>query len=189
MKRCPRCETEKDDSEFYRNPKTGKLHAFCRPCKREWETERRVLHREEYRANSKAYRERHPEKAAESQRKWKSKNKDRVDAIYDKWAETNRLEYEAKRRAKVRDEVFQAYGGFRCVCCGEDEPIFLTIDHINNDGNEHRKELATKIGKGGTAFFDWLRRNKFPPGFQVLCRNCNWGKHANGGVCPHQRKP
>lgn len=94
--------------------------------------------------------------------------------------------YEAERRAKVRAEVFEAYGGYKCACCGETEPMFLTIDHIANDGNTHRRELVKKIGKGGTAFFDWLRRMKFPKGFQVLCRNCNWGKHANHGVCPHR---
>ena len=26
--------------------------------------------------------------------------------------------------------------------------------------------------------------NNYPKGFQVLCRNCNWGKYSRG-TCPH----
>ena len=35
---------------------------------------------------------------------------------------------------------------------------------------------------------EWLKRNDYPPGFQVLCHNCNWAKHALGR-CPHQPAP
>jgi hypothetical protein len=31
-----------------------------------------------------------------------------------------------------------------------------------------------------------LRKNGFPEGFQVLCANCNIGRHINGGICPHE---
>ena len=27
----------------------------------------------------------------------------------------------------------------------------------------------------------------FPEGFQILCFNCNAGKHRNGGRCPHEQ--
>lgn len=87
-----------------------------------------------------------------------------------------------KYRAKIREAVFQAYGGHICACCGETEPAFLCIDHINGGGNEHRKEL----GRSGYSFYVWLQLSGFPPGFQVLCHNCNIGKHINGGVCPHK---
>jgi hypothetical protein len=39
---------------------------------------------------------------------------------------------------------------------------------------------------GGGQFYQWLIRNAYPPGFQVLCWNCNAGRHINGGTCPHQ---
>jgi hypothetical protein len=71
-----------------------------------------------------------------------------------------------------------AYGG-ACACCGEREPAFLTIDHLDGGGCEHRRELKTKN------IYRWLVRNKFPAGFQVLCWNCNLAKH-HCGVCPHQ---
>jgi hypothetical protein len=28
--------------------------------------------------------------------------------------------------------------------------------------------------------------NDFPPGFQLLCSNCNHGRARNGGICPHK---
>jgi hypothetical protein len=80
---------------------------------------------------------------------------------------------------KSRDMVFDHYGR-QCACCGERERIFLTIDHVNNDGNKHRKVIGT------TRLYKWLVDNGYPSNFQILCRNCNWAKHANGGICPHQ---
>jgi hypothetical protein len=85
-------------------------------------------------------------------------------------------------RIRVRSECFVAYGG-KCACCGETEPLFLEIDHINGGGGKHRKEVP-----GGTAIYMWLREQGYPKGeFQLLCRNCNYGKHRNGGICPHIR--
>lgn len=74
--------------------------------------------------------------------------------------------------------VLDQYGG-QCACCGLAEPLFLTVDHINNDGAAHRR----KIGPHG--IYKWLIQNRFPNGFQLLCFNCNCGRARNGGVCPH----
>lgn len=87
------------------------------------------------------------------------------------------------RRDENRKSVLERYGG-KCVCCGEIELYFLAIDHVEGNGNTHRKE----INKYGSGFFEWLIKNNFPEGFQVLCHNCNMGKHLNGGVCPHQEQ-
>ncbi len=95
--------------------------------------------------------------------------------------------------AKIRNIVFTHYGGWVCACCGETEPKFLTLDHINNDGNVFRKSIVPKkaydrgAGSGGFTYA-YLIRNGFPPGYQVLCANCNHGKNMNGGVCPHVEK-
>jgi hypothetical protein len=86
-------------------------------------------------------------------------------------------------REKVKGEVYAAYGGYVCACCGEDEPRFLTIDHIQNDGNKMR---GTVHPRHTWSFYLWIRRNNFPTGLQVLCWNCQQGKHFNGGVCPHK---
>ncbi len=86
-----------------------------------------------------------------------------------------------RRQRRLRDEVFAAYGGYRCRCCGETTPEFLHIDHVHNDGAEHRRRIGS-----GSRIYEWLRKNQFPPGFQVLCANCNLAK-GHYGCCPHQR--
>ena len=87
-------------------------------------------------------------------------------------------EYRRKRKLSV----IQHYGG-KCKCCGEKEPVFLVIDHIDGGGTKHKKLIKAK----GGGFYDWLKRNNFPEGFQVLCQNCNWAKRM--GVCPHKICP
>jgi hypothetical protein len=84
-------------------------------------------------------------------------------------------------RKSLRLAALQAYGGSEpaCTCCGETTPQFLALDHINGGGGKQRKEL------GGGGYWTWLRRNGYPPGFQILCHNCNLGRQINGGVCPH----
>ena len=90
-------------------------------------------------------------------------------------------------RDNLKREVYQHYGNNKCACCGETEWTFLTIDHINNDGATHRKELKYH-SKCGHGFYVWLKQQNWPGGFQVLCQNCNVGKWRNGGICPHKQQ-
>lgn len=76
--------------------------------------------------------------------------------------------------------VFDAYGGRKCACCGEDHIEFLQLDHVNSNGADDRKQ-----GLMGTALYRKLKRQGYPPGFQVLCANCNFAKGLYG-QCPHQ---
>jgi hypothetical protein len=99
-----------------------------------------------------------------------------------------------ERYKRLKDTVFNAYGGYKCACCGETEPLFLTIDHIDSDGSKHRREITPEghdyrdyRSSTGYKTYRWLENNNFPAGFQVLCSNCNHGRHRNGGVCPHKR--
>ena len=86
-----------------------------------------------------------------------------------------------RSRQKLKMEVFEAYGGCVCKCCGEKESSFLSMDHVNGGGQKHLKKIGT-----GRLYY-WLRDNDFPSGFQVLCMNCQFGRKNNRGVCPHQR--
>jgi hypothetical protein len=83
--------------------------------------------------------------------------------------------------------VFERYGGCKCVCCGEIHPLLLCMDHINNDGAEHRQTMWKRppATKGGGNLYGWLVARKYPSGFQVMCHSCNIGKFLNGGTCPH----
>ena len=85
-----------------------------------------------------------------------------------------------RTRRKAKQDVLVAYGR-SCACCGETEPVFLTIDHIDGNGAEHRRQINNR---GGSSFYYWLRQNGYPEGYQVLCWNCNSAKHING-TCPH----
>lgn len=85
-----------------------------------------------------------------------------------------------ERSEIIKDLVFNAYGGYACNCCGETIKEFLTIDHVNGDGAEHRRQLKNRN------MYSWLKKNDFPSGFQVLCWNCNLGRRF-GKECPHKR--
>jgi len=109
------------------------------------------------------------------QRQYQAKNRDRLYAYNRNW--------QSQRHRELKHDTIIAYGG-RCACCGESEPAFLDIDHINNDGAEHRKEVGNT-----TRLMLWLKRDGWPKDrVQLLCCNCNQGKARNGGICPHQDK-
>jgi hypothetical protein len=83
--------------------------------------------------------------------------------------------YQIRLRRRLRWEVLTAYGGDppKCACCGETFEVFLTIDHMNDDGGKQRKNGSHGAG---LKFYRWLRNNEYPDGFQVLCFNCNTGR-------------
>jgi hypothetical protein len=95
-----------------------------------------------------------------------------------------------RRAATLRSQALAAYGG-RCACCGETEEDFLVIDHVNDDGADHRRAIRgdnqrSNAGAGRTTY-RWLQDNGYPDGFQVLCANCNMAKSRPRG-CPHRRE-
>lgn len=96
--------------------------------------------------------------------------------------------YIQAKRAVIKDEVFNAYGGYVCACCGETEKMFLSIDHMNNDGAVFRRKISGKRTAAGYHTYIWLKKHGFPSGHQVLCMNCNHGKRMNKGICPHKGK-
>jgi hypothetical protein len=116
-------------------------------------------------------------------REWSKKNRKRLnDKIRERYHEySDTIKEPTKRyRQKIKLIAIEKYGG-KCACCGESEIEFLTIDHVNNDGNIHRKKFK------GISIYQWLKNNNYPTdGIQLLCWNCNCAK-AKFGSCPHQR--
>jgi len=93
-----------------------------------------------------------------------------------KYSERNTI-----RRSKLKVKIFSHYGS-KCKCCGQSEIDVLTINHINNNGAEHRKEIKLScVDK----FYYWIIKNNFPDDLQVLCWNCNLGRQFHDGICPH----
>ena len=66
----------------------------------------------------------------------------------------------------LRVEAILHYGG-KCAECGEDKIEFLVIDDTNGRINRYRKKSGVNIQ---TQY--WLKKNKYPKGFKVLCCNC-----------------
>ena len=74
---------------------------------------------------------------------------------------------------KRKLEVIEAYGG-KCVLCGETHWEFLTIDHINGGGSEHRRNI------GATTIYIWLKKQGYPQKeYRLLCANCNCSDKRN----------
>jgi len=185
LKATPRTVVCKGCGEEFSTERSGRTWR-CQPCTTAYQAELVRQDRERHAHYSRAYRERlGPEYRERMIRR-------RVDAVAamapDELAAFRRKEADKSLRlsSALREEVFAAYGGKRCACCGEAEPLFLSIDHVDNDGAQMRR--SGTHSRGGTQFYQWLRKNGFPAGFQVLCMNCNLGKHRNGGVCPHQSR-
>lgn len=104
-----------------------------------------------------------------------------------KWYYSNGgKEGQKQKIIKMKEIIFEYYGS-KCACCGHDDKRFFTIDHVNNDGAEHRRRLTGSKRQGcGLYTYKWIIQNNFPDTIQVLCANCNWGKRMNNGTCPHK---
>lgn len=123
----------------------------------------------------KNYREKNPEKYRRNQNKWREKNREKVRKM------------DKEYRDNLRFTVLAGYsdGQPKCTCCGESHIEFLTIDHIEGKGIKYGRE---KKLKNTYQFYNWLVKNNFPEGYQVLCRNCNYSLGAYG-YCPHKSQP
>lgn len=157
VKRCSECKAEKPFTSFGldRCAANGR-RSFCLSCSS-------VVRKRYY--NS--------EKRSADTKRWRAK---KGPGYADAW-KAKSTEYKNGLRAKV----VSAYGG-RCTCCGEDEPLFLTLEHLNGDGRQHRKIRAYQ-----SIFLDIIKAG-FPDSFTILCINCNMGKFRNKGICPHKTK-
>ena len=67
-----------------------------------------------------------------------------------------------------------------CACCGETSIELLSIDHIDGKVREGAKKMS------GLKLYLFLMEHGFPPGYRVLCYNCNAGE---GWFlkCPHRK--
>jgi hypothetical protein len=112
---------------------------------------------------------------------WRQNNRDKYNQISKKWRQNNRDKVNQQKREwyhQLRDEVIDAYGG-KCKCCDETRKEYLSIDHIDGNGNKQKREIGVRTPQ---EFYCWLKENNYPEEFQVLCFNCNCGKR-NCSVC------
>ena len=139
------------------------------------------------------YRERfyskNPNFVKEHNKKYRLENKLKISIGNKKYRIKNRdilIKKSKENRDKLKLRVYNHYSNFdiKCNCCGERHIEFLSIDHVNNDGAEHRRTQ-----QHGMVFYTWIKRNNFPTGFQILCFNCNWSKAVDKEhLCIHQKE-
>ena len=86
----------------------------------------------------------------------------------------------------LRSKIIKRLDG-ACKCCGENEPLFIQIDHIKGGGRRERKKFIDS-----SKYYEYLlTRPDLKKKYQLLCANCNAGRYYNGGahengVCPHK---
>ena len=161
MKKCSKCKQIKTDDNFRKNPKLKcGLNSWCADC---------------IKKSSKHYWETHKEARIEYRRR---------NQKTDKYREWQKL-HKRKDKAKFKKLVYDHYGN-KCACCGETEPLFLEIDHINNDGKNDKTSGGNR--RKGIPLWRKIVKDNFPNTFQILCCNCNKGKERNGGICPHKMR-
>jgi hypothetical protein len=85
-----------------------------------------------------------------------------------------------RERAQLKLDFLIAFD-FKCSCCGLDDGRFLTLDHVKDDGNLHREKYNEQ------QILRLARKEGYPKDkYDCLCFNCNSGRSANGGICPHK---
>ena len=170
---CQKCGKDKVVSEFYYNKTTKRFFVECKECNR---------------ARNRKWCEEHRKQRLEHKRHYAKKHSVECTAKVKRWAQEHpeaRKRISATWRWKIRLEIIKEYGG-KCSCCGETIPEFLTIDHIDGKGAEHRRQMGKGKTFAGAAFYLFLREQGYPKdNYQLLCMNCNFAK-GHFRVCPHQ---
>jgi hypothetical protein len=178
---CKDCCVEKSIDEFYVNGgkrRPGRHSSYCKVCQR---------------VRSKTWFENHEVLPVLETRTCRDCGIEKPIAefypqskVYRSWycKPCHRTRYEDSSRTltsvhRLQDTVITGYGG-KCTCCGETNPAFLTLDHVNGSGNIERRSKGTNW-----PYRDARDRN-YPDDYQVLCYNCNCGRWRAGGVCPHK---
>lgn len=169
----------------YRERNRGKLAAQ----KREYY----LANKERLNASMAEYAEANAEKIATYQKHYREANKERISDNA-KTRVANRPEYIRRKCATRRQVLYRELRclilnelGGRCYCCGLNDLRFLTIDHIANDGKEHRK-LSSGKSKNGYIILLEIQKEGIPKDrYRAACYNCNCARNlTKDKICPHQ---
>ena len=133
------------------------------------------------------------EKIAQYQKTYRKDNQEKI-AVQAKARTAMRPEYVRRKDAKRRKELYRELRrvillelGGACYCCGLADLRFLTVDHINNDGKDHRK-LSNGTTKNGYFLLLEIQKEGVPKDrYQAACYNCNCARNLTPSkTCPHQ---
>lgn len=154
--------------------------------KRQREAERRILRRDEINAQKREYYSNNKQKILQKNKNYRSSHIEQILKQRADYRDNNRqlLRESAKKfyhqntdlikqrqanwRYALKLEILEHYGGQRCSLCDEIRLGTLVIDHIAGGGCQHRRIVGSD-----NVFYRWLKKQGFPPGYRVLCANCN----------------
>jgi hypothetical protein len=122
----------------------------------------RLTHKEEIRNKNARWHKLHKEEISKKTRAYYHEHKDEIKA------NVKRTGVELRRRQRTAVLYHYSNGTMACVQCGFSDVRALCLDHVNGGGTEHRRKL-----RNGINVWLWLARHGFPPGYQILCANCN----------------
>lgn len=179
---CTVCKTNKPVMEMNAQSRKGK-ESRCKACQRAYEAEYRARDRD---GLNKYHREWRKGLGVKYNQYIADNRKKKIEKMTpDELVKFRKHESDKSKRLSsvLKNEVFEAYGGWKCACCGETERLFLTMDHMLNNGSQLRRE---GVHGHSTMFYRWLKKSGYPKDFQVLCMNCQFGKRMNDGICPHK---
>ena len=176
-KTCSKCNVSKMGNEFYFRKDRNKYRNECKECNHKhykdyWKIYKNkvevINHRKDYQREYYSIPE---------NKEYRKNYMKEYDSIPEN-KENKKIK--SKRYSYIDKKIVVSHysdGNNNCKCCGEKDIRFLTIDHINNDGANHRRKIKT------FKLYRWLINNNFPNGYRILCYNCNCGRKC--GVCPH----
>ena len=159
-------------AELHREELTIKRHEYY------------LKNRDSFLSKRKEYYQNNREQISEYQKEYRKKNKPDKKRIRDP---EKRKVYSKRARTKLWLDAIAFFGP--CACCGESTREFLSVDHINGNGGEHRR----KEGRAARGFeiLKTLRMAGWPEEskkeYRLLCHNCNQAI-GHFGYCPHQKE-
>ena len=195
---CHKCGLQKPLNKYYKHVETADGHLnVCSLCINKHRREYRLSHpdiiRQQYIVRTpkrKEYEKANIERIHLTKLKWRLSHKEQIhnrSIIYNQSHKKERDAYHLKHKERLTKQrlavslsrkkmVLTHYGNVKCACirCGFDDIRALSIDHINNNGAEERRENKNV----GNKFYYWLIKQSLPHGYQTLCMNCQWIKKA-----------
>lgn len=165
-KRCPRCATEKELTEFGSNRSTadGK-NCYCRHCIRQMSAGRTWYH--------KVWRDRNRDYVNEKSREWVANNKEKRREIVRRWDQNNpekvelkRARYRERKRAaavaKYREKDILDRDGNRCKYCGKKAEGLDHVVPISRGGADCPENVVAccvvcNRSKGSKLLTEWSR--------------------------------
>lgn len=133
--------------------------------------------------STKIYYQQHAGELKAYQHRYREEHKAELLAWHKEYYRKHRvssLAYNRERHKLLKTKVLSHYSVAEypaCVHCGIGDIEVLCIDHIDGNGAEHRRRI-----KSGTPFYQWLVKNQYPEGYQILCWNCNHKKRLREAV-------